>query len=96
MSEIYQIDGRFLQPIISAYKLGLFDDVNLPPKVMNALDSLSEFDGIKQWGEGNPLPGTTKQTNYKKSSDYWNDPKKYRSYGHSTKPLNQPKRKVKS
>jgi hypothetical protein len=41
------IDAAFLQPLIDAYKVGLFDTVALPMRVRNALDSLAEYGDVR-------------------------------------------------
>jgi hypothetical protein len=44
----YMVDIRFLQPVIEAYKYGVFENKNLPIRVVNALDSLSWYGDVKR------------------------------------------------
>lgn len=76
MSKPYMADISFLQPVIDAYKYGAFDGRNLPPRVMNALDSLSWYGNVKVEQTRLSAFQTAKvrsRKKYTKRSDYWSD-----------------------
>lgn len=75
MIKPYMADISFLQPVIDAYKIGVFADKGLSTRIMNALDSLSWYGNVQievRLPVEPPLGKLRHREKYTKRSAYWN------------------------